>query len=502
MNIFDFRQQLIDDYAAYTRSFIQIRDQRLDHFVREQLDAGTLWPESLIQLNPSFEPGAAIDDLTRDGTLHSECSQVFRVKPDPASQGQPLRLHRHQTDAIQIARQGHPYVLTTGTGSGKSMSYIVPIVDHVLRRGSGRGIQAIVVYPMNALANSQLGELRKFLCNGFPDGRGPVTFERYTGQEQTAERDRILAQPPDILLTNYVMLELILTRPNERPLVAAAQGLQFLVLDELHTYRGRQGADVALLARRVRDALAATHLQCVGTSATLAGGGTFAEQQRVGLANKSEQLPLRLSSLTKWYAYFTDNSSDPALDELIRERTSLLSEQETKKDNLAQSLTEQGQRLGALQRVFGSLVSRVLSPEFLGTARIHDGEIECNITHGSVLAGEAVETLAVLLTDLTCLLLGTEQNCRHPGLHIHDSPREADLGGTHLPTLSGIHRRDPPTTRRPRLRPVSIHRDHHNGPTHRVANTRVLGGVAVERARQRIAVPPIARRTSTNGHTV
>lgn len=280
MNIFDFRQQLIDDYAAYTRSFIQIRDERLDRFVREQLDAGTLWPESLIQLNPSFEPGAAVDDLTRDGTLHPECSQVFRVKPELASQGQPLRLHRHQTDAIQIARQGHPYVLTTGTGSGKSMSYIVPIVDHVLRRGSGRGIQAIVVYPMNALANSQLGELWKFLCNGFPDGRGPVTFERYTGQESDADRDRILAQPPDILLTNYVMLELILTRPKEQPLVAAAQGLQFLVLDELHTYRGRQGADVALLTRRVRDALAATHLQCVGTSATLAGGGTFAEQQR------------------------------------------------------------------------------------------------------------------------------------------------------------------------------------------------------------------------------
>ena len=76
------------------------------------------------------------------------------------------------------------------------------------------------------------------------------------------------------------MLEYILTRPRERDtLVKAAQGLRFLVLDELHTYRGRQGADVALLVRRVRDALDAEHMQCVGTSATLAGGGTFAEQQ-------------------------------------------------------------------------------------------------------------------------------------------------------------------------------------------------------------------------------
>src|SRR5262249_43704069 len=222
----------------------------------------------------SFESGAAIDDLVAEGVLHPECGRIFRLKPEPLSPGQPLRLHRHQTEAIHTARTGSPYVLTTGTGSGKSMAYIIPIVDHVLRRGRGRGIRAIVVYPMNALANSQQGELRKFLCHGYPDGHEPVTFDRYTGQETDAERERILAQPPDILLTNYVMLELILTRPRERPLVQAAQALQFLVLDELHTYRGRQGADVALLVRRVRDLLSAPMLQCVGTSATLAGGGT------------------------------------------------------------------------------------------------------------------------------------------------------------------------------------------------------------------------------------
>ena len=279
MNIFAFRRRLIDDYAAYTRSFLQIRDPHLREFVEGQLQAGVLWPEPLIQLNPSFEPGATIDELVDDGVLHPECRRIFRIKPEPQGEGQGLHLHRHQTEAIRIARNGHPYVLTTGTGSGKSLAYIVPIVDYVLRHGGRRGIRAIVVYPMNALANSQSGELRKFLSHGYPNGRGPVRFERYTGQESEAERDRILAQPPDILLTNYVMLELILTRPKERPLIQSAQGLQFLVLDELHTYRGRQGADVALLVRRVRDVLAAPRLQCVGTSATLAGAGSLAEQQ-------------------------------------------------------------------------------------------------------------------------------------------------------------------------------------------------------------------------------
>ena len=132
---------------------------------------------------------------------------------------------------------------------------------------------------MNALANSQEEELRKFLGNGYPDGKGPVTFRRYTGQESEEQREEIRQHPPDILLTNYVMLEYILTRPYDGALVRAAQDLSFLVLDELHTYRGRQGSDVALLVRRVRDATNATNLRCVGTSATLAGPGTFAAQR-------------------------------------------------------------------------------------------------------------------------------------------------------------------------------------------------------------------------------
>jgi ATP-dependent helicase YprA (DUF1998 family) len=198
---------------------------------------------------------------------------------DRSRPGRPLRLHRHQAEALQAAASGDNYVLTTGTGSGKSLSYIVPIVDRILRQGGGDGIKAIDIYPMNALANSQAGELRKFLSYGYPNGRGPVTFRRYTGQEDDAERRDIIANPPDILLTNFMMAELILTRVHEQGLVRAAQGLQFLVLDELHTYRGLQGADVALLIRRIRDACAADLLQCIGTSAALASGGTFDEQQ-------------------------------------------------------------------------------------------------------------------------------------------------------------------------------------------------------------------------------
>ncbi|MDL1901820.1 DEAD/DEAH box helicase, partial [Anaerolineae bacterium CFX9] len=279
MDVFRLREQLTQDYSNYASSFIHIRDERIYRVVRHNLETGVFWPEPLIQLNPTFESGGTVQELAADGVLHPECSRIF-LKNKGAG-GQTLHFHRHQRKAIEIAREEHNYILTTGTGSGKSLAYIVPIVDHVLRRGSGKGIQAIIVYPMNALANSQAGELHKFLNEGYSQGQSPVTFARYTGQESEDERHQIMTHPPDILLTNYVMLELIMTRPRERQLIERAKGLRFLVLDELHTYRGRQGADVALLVRRVQDRLETPEqkLLFVGTSATLAGEGSYTEQQ-------------------------------------------------------------------------------------------------------------------------------------------------------------------------------------------------------------------------------
>lgn len=278
MDVFRLRDDIVArEYADYVRSFVAIHDARVSELVERELRAGRLWPDALLQINPAFEPGDSLEDLIDEGTLHARCREIFRDKPSNGLDRGPLRFHQHQVEGIRAARAGRSYVLTTGTGSGKSLSYIVPIVDHVLRRGSGRGIQAIVVYPMNALANSQLGELKKFLEHGFASP--PVTFARYTGQEGREERERILSNAPDILLTNYVMLELLLTRISERKLIRMAEGLRFLVFDELHTYRGRQGSDVAMLVRRVREVCKAHELLHIGTSATMAGGATWGQQQ-------------------------------------------------------------------------------------------------------------------------------------------------------------------------------------------------------------------------------
>ena len=291
MDVFRLRERLVEEYKRYFRSFLKIRDARIDELVTRVLEEGRFWPHPLVQLNPGFASDRSIGELVDAGTLHAECARIFRHASDVDGE-RTLRLHRHQREAIELVCGGENVILTTGTGSGKSLAYMVPIVDHVLRRGSGRGIQALLVYPMNALANSQLLELEKFLQPDPESGRLPVSFARYTGQDSRERRQEILASPPDILLTNYMMLELIMTRDLERRLIANAEGLRFLVLDELHTYRGRQGADVALLLRRLRERLEppqGQRLLFIGTSATLAGRGSPAEQ-RAQVARVGAQL--------------------------------------------------------------------------------------------------------------------------------------------------------------------------------------------------------------------
>jgi len=167
MNVFELRDRLVGDYSSYTRSFIKIADNRISDRVDSELNAGAFWPEPLLQLNPTFLSAGTIDQLVAEGMLHPECAKIFRIeKSDTDHTGKPLLLHTHQREAILKAKESKSFVLTSGTGSGKSLTYIVPAVDHVLRNGSGRGIQAIVVYPMNALANSQEEELKKFLEKG------------------------------------------------------------------------------------------------------------------------------------------------------------------------------------------------------------------------------------------------------------------------------------------------------------------------------------------------
>lgn len=276
MDVFEFREHIVAEYEQFTRSFTRIRASDIEAYVNEQYASQRYWPEPLIQINPNFKSGGTVDEFVAANQLSAQCADIFRLGKSSSSAGVSLPLHKHQAEAISLAAAGESYVLTTGTGSGKSLSYFIPIVDACLKAKAtdpSPKTRAIVIYPMNALANSQLEELKKFL--GSSPTERVVTFGRYTGQESDEERQAMAANPPDILLTNFMMLELLMTRQNDidKAVMRNAKGLRFLVLDELHTYRGRQGADVALLVRRVREALA-EKLICIGTSATMATEGS------------------------------------------------------------------------------------------------------------------------------------------------------------------------------------------------------------------------------------
>jgi ATP-dependent helicase YprA (DUF1998 family) len=306
--IFDLHTAVLADYRDFVRSFIPIADDRARAFVDAALGeeasgeqraasgeseelltthhpplAASLWPEPLVQLSPAYATGATVDELAEAGLIARETAQVFRT-----AEGRPFRLYRHQEEAIRKALRGESFVVTSGTGSGKSLCYFLPIIDSLLRQPeTGERVAALIVYPMNALVNSQYQALES-LRNNYEARTGrefPIRFARYTGETRSEEREQMWRRPPQVQLTNYVMGELMLVRPEDQRLLGDGR-LRFLVFDELHTYRGRQGADVAMLVRRLKERCAAPALVHVGASATMvAHPRASAAERRQAVAN-------------------------------------------------------------------------------------------------------------------------------------------------------------------------------------------------------------------------
>lgn len=275
-NIFDLHKDILDDYKLYIDSFINIADNKILSTVQREFDSGNLYPEPLVQFNPSFESGGSVEDLVNDGVLVKEFNNIFYD-----GENNSWSIYRHQTEAIVKGNEGKGFVVTSGTGSGKSLTYISTIFNHLFKNPNKPGIKAIIVYPLNALINSQEAALLGFEEN-YRKRTGsslPFTFAKYTGQEKQDDRDKVIANPPDILLTNYMMLELLMVRKADEGLRKSfLDSIEYLVYDELHVYKGRQGADVSLLNRRIKSAAKNKDIICIGTSATMATG-TIDEQK-------------------------------------------------------------------------------------------------------------------------------------------------------------------------------------------------------------------------------
>jgi ATP-dependent helicase YprA (DUF1998 family) len=275
-NIFDLHNDILSDYKLYIDSFINIADGKILEKVKKDFNSGNLYPEPLIQFNPSFESGGKVEDLVNSDILSREFNNIFYDET-----GNSWSIYKHQSQAIVKGNGGKGFVVTSGTGSGKSLTYITTIFNHLFKNPNKPGIKAIIVYPLNALINSQEAALvgfeenyKKRTGNNFP-----FTYSKYTGQEKQEYRDKVIANPPDILLTNYMMLELLMVRKTDEGLRKSfLDSIEYLVYDELHVYKGRQGADVSLLNRRIKAAAKNKNIICIGTSATMATG-TIEEQK-------------------------------------------------------------------------------------------------------------------------------------------------------------------------------------------------------------------------------
>ena len=191
--------------------------------------ASGLWPQPLLQFNPAYEQAGTVDEVIALRLLHDDVRHIF----------DGYSLYRHQREAIELGVAGTDFVVTSGTGSGKSLTYIGTIFNHLLANPATAGVAAIIVYPMNALINSQSNEFNTYTDN-YERNTGrtfPILFSQYTGQEKEDRRQAMREDPPPVLLTNYMMLELLLTRVQERPIRDAIfKHLRYLVFDELHQW--------------------------------------------------------------------------------------------------------------------------------------------------------------------------------------------------------------------------------------------------------------------------
>lgn len=306
-NPIQFAQDLRAVLARYIATTLPIsrRYPRLAREFRNLLANQPLVHGPFVEALPDFEKGKPLTQLLKSagGFVHDGLGRLpTATRP----------LHQHQEEALRRAiLEKESFLTATGTGSGKTETFLYPIVHELLSDlyPERPGVRALLVYPMNALANDQLYYRVAPLFAHYLKEYG-ITFGRYTGQvKSTAKRDEeeariwnnpklmealgnpssiprnwmltrdeMLADPPKVLITNYAMLEHMLLLPRNAGLFAT-NSLRFIVLDEIHTYRGAQATEVAYLLRKLKTRLGADEgIRVFGTSASLSDSATADEE--------------------------------------------------------------------------------------------------------------------------------------------------------------------------------------------------------------------------------
>lgn len=280
--------------GEFAQSVAYLRDHRISDVCRRLWESdeaggglvGQLWVEGIF---PSRSSGTSARDLEADGTLNRKLiDQLERAAVFPTHR--ILYLHQDQAiraEAHSVSGDRPAVVITAATGAGKTEAFLLPMFNAIFReprRQAQKGIRAIILYPMNALVNDQVERLYQWL-----KGQDKVTVFHFTGETPEDDvqakkegypdfercrlrtREQARLHVPDILITNYSMLEYMLCRPQDA--VFFGDALNTFVVDEAHIYNGTIAAEVALLMRRVllRCGVSSNQVFQIATSATLGG---------------------------------------------------------------------------------------------------------------------------------------------------------------------------------------------------------------------------------------
>ena len=310
-------EEIRTSYTRYLSTAFRLRDPRLRELFYQEVDKYSFTNGPFLEATPPFENGCFLSDFIEQEILDRRLED-FVYQAFPVFQKKPLYLHQER--AIQNIANGRNVVVASGTSSGKTEAFLLPIYSHLLREHRegrpNRGVRALLLYPMNALVNDQLRRLRniaKIIESQMPETK--ITFGRYTGDTESdpkkarekfyqsnpcqqpvgselLSRKEMWDNPPHILITNYAMLEYLLLRPDDSVFFDGpdARHWKFLVLDEAHVYNGAAGIEIAMLIRRLKDRVCNGRegvLQCIATSATL---GQDEEEDRKKVAEFARNL--------------------------------------------------------------------------------------------------------------------------------------------------------------------------------------------------------------------
>ncbi len=288
-------------FSRYLRSSFDIRDNTYKSLYSQRLDEleSRLYKGPYLASSLPFEQSKTLNELIEEGLLEKEFEKIGGKDPEKEDYLDFNRpCYAHQIKAFERIHDGHNMVVTTGTGSGKTECFMFPIINELIKEHNegnvSPGVRAIFLFPLNALVYDQIDRLRGLLQNyedlrfGFYTGRTPEDEKSTEGRKQLGlyrkkygepvknevlTREKMRANPPQILFTNYSMLEYLLIRPTDQSLISAEalKNLRFIVLDEAHIYRGALGIEISLLLRRLQGT-ANKNPQFILTSATLGRG--------------------------------------------------------------------------------------------------------------------------------------------------------------------------------------------------------------------------------------